>query len=142
MPHRPAEIIELHHVPWEDVRILLADDFEAWRVQVRSFLGSCGFVHIFEASDGLEAVEQALAINPDIAILDLGMPGLDGIEAAKQFRHLFPKSKVIILTQNSGEDLREAASKAGAVAFVLKTQMAEMAAKLIPAIRAALRTQR
>src|SRR5215470_13910909 len=139
MPQRPGVIVEMPHVPSEQVRILLADDFEPWRKQVRSFLRSSGFRHIFEACDGLEAVQRVLELNPDIAILDIGMPGIDGIEVAKRLRQRSPSCKVIMLTQNSDEDLGRAASDAGAVAVVLKSQMTT---DLIPAVHAALQTRR
>jgi len=65
------------------------------------------------------------------------MPGLNGIEAASRIRQLSPDSRIIILTQNADDDLMTAALRAGAAAYVLKT---EMNTKLIPAVQAALRT--
>jgi len=139
VPHKP-HLVELHRSSSARVRILLGDDFASWRSRVRSFLKvETEWTIIHEACNGLEAVQKAAELHPDVALLDLSMPGLNGIEATKRIRELSPDSKIIILTQNEDEDLRAAALQAGALAYVLK---AEMAKELVPAVRAALRTRR
>lgn len=135
MPQKRT-LIELHRS--SRMHILLADDYAPWRSQVRSFLQrETEWEIVFEACDGLEAVQKTVELHPDVVLLDLSMPGLNGIEAARRIRQLSPDSKIIILTQNADKDLMTAALQAGAVAYVLK---AEMTSKLIPAVQAALRT--
>lgn len=77
--------------------------------------------------------------HPDIVLLDINMPRLNGIEAARRICQLSPDSKIIILTQDGDEGLKTAALEAGALAYVLKL---EMTTSLVPAIDAALRTRR
>jgi DNA-binding NarL/FixJ family response regulator len=137
MAQKPS-LIELHRSSSARVHILLADDFAPWRSQVRSFLQrETEWKIVFEARDGLEAVQKTVELHPDVVLLDLSMPGLNGIEAASRIRQLSPDSKIIIPTQHADEDLMTAALQAGAVAYVLK---AEMTTNLIPAVQAALRT--
>ncbi|HEV2400212.1 MAG TPA: response regulator transcription factor [Candidatus Sulfotelmatobacter sp.] len=128
----------LHRLSAADkVRILLADDFAPWRSQLRSFLQrETQWKIVFEACNGLEAVQKTSELHPDIVLLDIHMPDLSGIEAARRIRQLVPSCNIIIHTQNADEDVMTAAMRAGAVAYVLK---AEMTTKLIPAIQAALR---
>ena len=138
MTHEPA-LIDLHRRPSTTVSILLADDFAPWRSEVRSFLQrETEWKIAFEACDGLEAVQTAIERQPDIVLLDISMPRLNGIEAAKRICQLSPDSKIIILTQDADEDLKAAALQAGALAYVLKV---EMITSLVPAIHAALRTR-
>jgi DNA-binding NarL/FixJ family response regulator len=92
---------------------------------------------VFEACDGLEAVQKTVELYPDVVLMDISMPGLNGIEATRRIRQLSPDSKIVILTENRDEDLRAAALRAGAAAYVLKS---EMTIELIPAVRTALRT--
>lgn len=134
-----ASLINLHRRESGGVHILLADDFAPWRSELRSFLQcETEWKIVFEACSGLEAVQKTLEFQPDVILLDIGMPGLNGIEAARRIRQLSPDCKIIMLTQNADEDLMTAALQAGAVAYVLK---AEMATKLIPAIQAAVGTR-
>ena len=118
-------------------RVLVADDYARWRSQVRSFLQrETEWRVVFEACDGLEAVQKTVELNPDIVLLDVTMPRLNGIEAARKICQLLPNSKVFMLTQNKDEDLKAAALEAGALAYVLKI---EMSTALIPAVEAAFR---
>jgi CheY-like chemotaxis protein len=113
MPHKPT-LIDLHRSSSAGVRILLADDFAPWRSQVRSFLQSeTKWKIVFEACDGLEAVQKTVELRPDIVLLDISMPGLNGIEAASRIRQRSPDSRIIILTQNADEDLMTAALARG-----------------------------
>jgi DNA-binding NarL/FixJ family response regulator len=138
MPHQPT-LIDLHRSSSAGVRILLADDFAPWRSQVRSFLQSeTKWKIVFEACDGLEAVQKTVELRPDIVLLDISMPRLNGIDAARRICQLLPDSKIIILTQYADEDVMTAALEAGALAYVLKV---EMTTDLIPAIQAVLRTR-
>src|SRR5436190_17428419 len=138
MPHQ-FSLVDLQRSSSARVHILLADDFAPWRSRVRSFLQlETGWKIVSEACDGLEAVQKAAELHPDVVLLDLGMPGLNGIEATRRIRQCSPDSKIVIFTQYEDEDLRAAALQAGAVAYVLK---AELTTELVPAIRAALRTR-
>jgi DNA-binding NarL/FixJ family response regulator len=117
-------------------RILLVDDFVQWRLAVRSILEAVpGFRIIGEASNGLEAIEKAATLRPDIVLLDIGMPILNGIEAARRIRRVCPNSKMIFLTQEQDSDVRAAALAVGADAYLLK---ATAVGDLRPAIDAAL----
>jgi DNA-binding NarL/FixJ family response regulator len=106
------------------VRILIADDFAEWRARVRSFLRAHpNWQVISEACDGVEAVEKAAELLPDIVILDIGMPRMNGIEAAKIIRRRSPGSKIMFLTGIGDADFGNATlSATGAVGYVLKTK--------------------
>ena len=119
------------------VRILVADDFEDWRSQVHSLLQARpAWQVIAEASDGSEAVQKAGDLKPDLIVLDIGLPKLNGIEAARQIRQLSPNSKIIFLSQNSDLDVVRAALDTGALGYVHK---ADARRELPPAVDAALR---
>jgi len=91
---------------------------------------------ISEASGGLEAVEKARGLKPDLILLDIGLPKLNGIEAARQIRQLSPSSKIIFLSQNNDLDIVRAALSTGAHGYVLKTDVRR---ELLPAMDAVLR---
>jgi DNA-binding NarL/FixJ family response regulator len=98
------------------------DDSDPWRSLVRSILESVpSFRIVGEASDGLEAINKAATLLPDVVVLDIGMPRLNGIEAATKIRQACPNSSIIFLTQESDSDVRKAALATGAVAYVLKS---------------------
>jgi two-component system nitrate/nitrite response regulator NarL len=116
--------------------ILVVDDYPGWLARVRSMLQAVPeWKIIFEAADGQEGVRKAAELHPDIVLLDIGLPHLNGIEAAKQIRQDSPESKVIFVTTNSIPDIKTAAMETGAVAYVLKQNAAT---ELIAAIAAAL----
>jgi len=79
---------------------------------------------ICEVADGLEAVQKAKELKPDLILLDIGLPTLNGIEAARQIRKLAPESKIIFLTQESSDDMVETALSLGAWGYVLKCRAA------------------
>ena len=105
------------------IRVLVVDDFEEWRLLVRSILqrNPC-FQVVGEASDGVEAIEKAATLLPDLVLLDIGMPRLNGIEAARKIRESYPESKIIFLTQEHDSHIKEAALNTGASAYLLKSQ--------------------
>ena len=118
----------------KQVRILVADDFAEWRVRVRSVLQTNPELHVIgEACNGLEAVQKASALRPDIILLDIGMPVLNGIEAAAQIRQASPATRVIFVTLNDDEGIWTAAFLAGAEQYLLKTNVAS---ELLPAVEA------
>jgi two-component system nitrate/nitrite response regulator NarL len=118
-------------------RILVADDFAEWRARARLILQARPeWQVISEACDGLQAVQRTSELHPDIVLLDLRMPILNGIEAAQRILQACPTSAVIFVTQDNDEDIRAAALAIGAAGYLLK---ANAMRHLVPAIEAALR---
>jgi DNA-binding NarL/FixJ family response regulator len=76
---------------------------------------------VAQAGDGLEAIRKAQELKPDLVLLDIGLPNLDGLEAANRIRQVAPDAKIIFLTQNSDKDVVRAALSNGARGYVLKT---------------------
>jgi DNA-binding NarL/FixJ family response regulator len=105
------------------VRVLIVEDFLRFRRFVCSTLGTNPELQIVgEASDGLEAVQKAEELKPDLILLDIGLPSLNGIDAARQIRKISPESKIIFLSQESSADVIEEAFSLGAWAYVVKTR--------------------
>src|SRR5208337_1270379 len=103
------------------VRVLLVDDCEPFRHFVRSMLGKRSeFQVVGETSDGLEAVHKAEELQPDLILMDLGLPSLNGIEATRRIRKLAPTSKVLFVSQVSSADVVEEAFRSGASGYVVK----------------------
>ena len=113
-------------------RILLADDHQILREGIRSLIESNGLTVVGEAADGLAAVEMAKELHPDITILDISMPGLNGVSAAREILQFEPRMNVLLLTMHSEDHMVIEALRAGVKGYVLKTQAA---ADLIQAIR-------
>jgi DNA-binding NarL/FixJ family response regulator len=123
--------------PAKAANILVADDVSDWRVRIRSMVQRRPEWQISgEACDGLQAVEKAAELRPDIVLLDIGMPILNGIEAAKRIRQGSPGSRIIFVTQDNDQDVRMAALATGAEQYVIK---ANASSELLPAIDAALK---
>jgi two-component system response regulator NreC len=106
------------------IRVVLADDHVLVRQGLKSLLEREGLQVAGEASDGQEAVQQVLSIRPDIAILDISMPILNGVDAARSIGRLAPKTKVILLTQHGEDQYISGALEAGVRGYVLKNQVA------------------
>jgi DNA-binding NarL/FixJ family response regulator len=105
-------------------RILIVDDHEIFRRGLRSLLESRPEIEICgEATNGLEAVERAKEIQPDVILMDISMPLLDGLQATRQIRNQVPKSSVLLLSQHDSSHMLSAALKAGASAYVTKSQV-------------------
>lgn len=103
-------------------RVLIADDHDVVRRGLRALLESeTGFEVCGEAIDGREAVRKARQLTPDIAVLDISMPILNGIEAIRHIRAASPRTEVVIITMHDSEDLLRDALKAGARGYVLKS---------------------
>ena len=116
------------------VRILVVDDYEPFRrficstIQQRLDLQVIG-----EASDGLEAVQKAEELQPDLIVLDIGLPTLNGIEAAQRIRKSRPECKILFLSQESSADVAQEGLRLGALAYVVK---AHAGGELLPAVEA------
>ena len=119
------------------VRILIADDFQDWRRQVVSlFQVRSEWQVIAEAADGPEAIQRVEELKPDLIVLDIGLPKLNGIEAARRIRQLSPNSKIVFLSQTNDFDVVQAALSTGALGYVHKT---DAGSELLAAVEAALR---
>jgi len=106
------------------VRILVVDDHVLFRHFVVELLGIRPKLQVVgEASDGLEALQKAVELRPDLILLDIGLPSLNGIEIVRQMRSLVPESKVIFLTQESSADLVQEALSLGALGYVIKNMI-------------------
>jgi DNA-binding NarL/FixJ family response regulator len=117
--------------------VLIVDDFAPWRAEVRRILAvRPEWKIVGEACDGLEAVQKATEFQPDIIVLDITMPGLNGIEVARRIRQQFPKSAIIFLTMNDDQDILDAALAVDSAGYVLKVNAGR---DLCPAIDACLR---
>jgi DNA-binding NarL/FixJ family response regulator len=105
-----------------ELRILIADDHQLIRRGLRDLLATrTGWQVVGEASNGLDAIEMAVTLRPDIAILDFSMPGLNGPAAAAHIRKHLPETGVIILTMHDTEQVIREVLRAGARGFVLKS---------------------
>jgi len=102
------------------LRILIADDHSLVRRGARDVLQSRpGWRVVGEAVNGREAVAKAAHLQPDVAVVDIGMPELDGIEAARQIRSLAPAAKILILTMHESDHVLQRAIDAGAHGYLL-----------------------
>ncbi len=104
------------------LRIMVADDHEVVRQGIRAVLhGQPGWEVCAEASDGREAVEKAVSLHPDIIILDIAMPNLNGLEAARQILNEQPQAKILVLTMHESEQIIREVLEAGADGYLLKS---------------------
>jgi DNA-binding NarL/FixJ family response regulator len=107
-------------------RVLVVDDVELFRKFVCGALGTRPELQVVaEVCDGLEAVHKAVELKPDLIVLDIGLPKLNGIEAARQIRQLSPSSKIVFLSQNNDLDVVRVALDAGALGYVYKANAQE-----------------
>jgi DNA-binding NarL/FixJ family response regulator len=119
-------IMQTEAVQMSLVRILVVDDFCPWRDFVRICFKGRSDVHILDvASDGLEAIQKAADLQPDLILLDISLPEMGGIEAAEQIRRLVPKIKIIFLTGHSDPEIVQNAFRAGGDGYVLKWDAAQ-----------------
>ena len=92
-----------------------------------------------EVSDGLEAVQRARELEPDLILLDVGLPGINGIEVARRIRELSPRTKILFVSEGSSPDVAEAALGTGARGYVIKS---DAGTELLPAVQGVLRGER
>lgn len=117
------------------LRILLAEDHAVVREGTREMLERDGAFNVVgEAANGLEVVELAASLSPDVILLDLSMPLLNGIEATRRIRAADPSTRVLILSAYDDEDYVVAAVEAGAAGYLLKTAHASEVAAAIRAV--------
>ena len=101
-------------------RLLLADDHRMLRDSLRRSLEEHGFEIVGEAADGAEAVRMAHALHPDVVLMDVSMPNLDGVEATRQISRAVPESQVVMLTMHADGDVMARAIQAGAIGYLVK----------------------
>jgi DNA-binding NarL/FixJ family response regulator len=119
------------------IRVLLADDHALFRAGVRRLLQSCEGVEVVgEAADGLEALRLSEQQRPDVLLMDIGMPGLNGVEAASRLAREGSRPRVVILSMHTGEEHVLRALRAGAAGYLLKDASP---AELESAVRSAAR---
>ena len=118
------------------LRVLVVEDFAPFLQVIRSTLAERPGVEVIaEVADGLEGVQKAELLEPDLVLLDIGLPTLNGIEAARQIRKLAPASKIIFVSQESSCEVVQEALNLGAWGYVLKERTAN---DLLPAVKAVL----
>ena len=121
-------------------RILVVEDFEPWRRLISSMLEKEPHLDIIsEVSDGLEAVRKAKELKPDLILLDIGLPKLNGMDAARQIRCVTPNAKILFLSQETSPVVIQGALSVGASGYVVKVNAG---LQLSPAIDAAISGER
>lgn len=121
-------------------RVLLVDDYEPWRRFLLTALQKHPELQVIgQVSDGLEAVQKAQELQPDLILLDIGLPTLNGIEAARRIRKVSPTSKILFVSETRSADIVEEALHTGAGRYVLKS---DAASELLPAVDTVLKGKR
>jgi DNA-binding NarL/FixJ family response regulator len=118
------------------IRVLVVEDFVPFRRFICSKLEEKRDLQVIcQVSDGFESVQKAEELKPDLILLDVGLPTLNGIAVARQIRKLAPDSKIIFVTQESSADVVQEALRSGAQGYVVKTRVET---DLLPAVEAVL----
>jgi len=121
-------------------RVLIVEDHEPWSRYISTTLETQPELEVSgQVSDGLEAVQLAEELQPDLVLLDIGLPTINGIEAARRIREVSPASKILFVSENRSPDVAEEALNTGASGYVLKS---DAAGELLPAIKAVLQGKR
>lgn len=119
----------------KNLRILIADDHALVRQGAKVVLQARpGWRVVGEAANGREAVQKAIALKPDVVVVDIGMPELDGVEVARQIREGVPSTKVLVLTMHESDEMVKRALDAGALGYILKSDLTECLARAVKAV--------
>jgi DNA-binding NarL/FixJ family response regulator len=122
------------------IRVLVVDDYEPFRQFLSAQLQDTSSIYLcWEASDGLEAVQKAEELQPDLILLDIGLPKLNGIEAARRIRKVSPESKILFVSQESSAEVVQEALGLGARGYVVKI---DAGCELMEGVNAVLRGER
>jgi len=122
------------------IRVLVVEDYEPWRRYFSTALQKQPELQVIgEVSDGLEAVQKAEELQPDLVLLDIGLPTLNGIEAARRIRKVSPASRILFVSENRSADIAEEALSTGASGYVVKS---DTGSELLPAVKAVLEGKR
>jgi DNA-binding NarL/FixJ family response regulator len=117
------------------IRVLVVEDFPAFRRFITSTLGARrDLLIIGVASDGPEGVQKAVELKPDLVLLDIGLPTMNGIEAARQIRQLVPAAKIVFLSQESSADVIQLALSTGALGYVVKSKAGSQLIRALDAV--------
>jgi DNA-binding NarL/FixJ family response regulator len=117
------------------LRILIADDHGLVRRGARAVLSSRrGWRVVGEAANGREAVQKAVELKPDVAVVDISMPELSGVEAVCQIREAVPDTKVLVLTMHESDQMVQRALDAGAHGYILKSDLTDSLPKAVKAV--------
>jgi DNA-binding NarL/FixJ family response regulator len=119
------------------IKVLLADDHAIFRAGLRRLVEEAGdMVVVAEAADGLEAIEQVQNTMPDVAVIDISMPGLDGLEVISQLSFSHPKLPILVLTMHEEEQYVVRTIAAGAMGYITKRSVPEQLVKAIRKVHA------
>jgi len=122
------------------VRVLVVEDCEPWRRHFSTALQKQPELQVIgEVSDGLEAVQNAQELQPDLILLDIGLPSLNGLEVARRIRKVSPASRILFVSENRSADIAEEALSTGASGYVVKS---DTGSGLLPAVKAVLEGKR
>lgn len=117
------------------IRILIADDHGLVRRGVRAVLQARRDWRVVgEAANGREAVEKAIELKPDVAVVDISMPELDGVEVVRQTREAVPDTKILVLTMHESDQMVQRALEAGAHGYLLKSDLTECLVKAVKSV--------
>ncbi len=122
------------------IRVLIVEDYEPWSRFISTTLQAQPDLEVSaQVSDGLAAVHLAEELQPDLILLDVGLPTINGIEAARRIREVSPASKILFVSETRSAEIAEEALNTGAAGYVLKSDAAR---ELLPAIKAVLAGKR
>ena len=120
--------------PRNAIRLMLADDHRMLREGLRRSLGELGFTIVAEARNGVDAVDLAASVRPDVILMDVTMPELDGVEATRQIKDRQPEVRVVVLTMHADHDILADAIRAGANGYLVKDCSTDEIAQAIDAV--------
>jgi DNA-binding NarL/FixJ family response regulator len=122
------------------IRVLVVEDYELWRRYFSTALQKQPELQVIgEVSDGLEAIQKAQELQPDLILLDIGLPSLNGLEVARRIRKVSPASRILFVSENRSTDIAEEALSTGARGYVVKS---DARSELLPAVKAVLQGKR